>query len=98
MKKLFAIMLATLMIFCLCACKKDAGDEKKLIPEKQAIDAALNHAGYSIQDVRDIHIHMSKHEDTTVYAIYFTGGDEHFSIVVDGYSGEILDIDVPHGH
>lgn len=98
MKKLFAIMLAALMVFGLCACKEEPKDEQILITEQQAIDAALNHACYSIQDVRDIHVHMSKHEDTTVYAIYFTGGDEHFSIVVDGYSGEILDIDVPHGH
>lgn len=98
MKKLIAILLAALMVFGLCACKEEPKDEKTLITEKQAIDAALNHAGYSIQDVTNIHVHMGQHEGTTVYAIYFTGGDQSYSIVVDGYSSEILDIDIPHGH
>lgn len=99
MKKLLAIVLATLMVFALCACKDDhKHEEKTLIIEKEAIDAALNHAGYKIQEVTDIHVHMSTHEDTPVYAVYFTFGNQSNSIVVDGYTAEILDIDVPHGH
>lgn len=94
MKKLLAIMLAVLMVLSLCACQ----EEKELISEKEAMDAALAHAGYKIQDVTNIHVHKSNYKDTVVYSIYFSHGTDSYSLVVDGYSAEILDIDIPHGH
>ena len=99
MKKLFAIMLAALLVLSLWACKEEPKDEEKvLITQDQAIDAALNHAGYSRDDVTSIHVHMGQHEGTTIYSIHFTGGDQSHTVVVDGYTSQILDIDDPHGH
>lgn len=94
MKKLFAVLLVALMVLGLCACQ----EKKELISEKEAIDAALEHAGYNIQDVTDIHVHKSDYEETTVYSIYFSHSGKSYSLVVDGYSSEILDIEIPHGH
>lgn len=99
MRKLFVVLLAALLVLSLCACKEEPkGEEKVLITQERAIDAALNHEGYSRNDVSSIHVHMGSHEGTTIYSIHFTGGDESYTVVVDGYTGQILDIKDPHGH
>lgn len=101
-KRILSVLLAGLLALSLWACKSEtpntSGDAKTLITQDEAIQAALDHAGYSKADVTGIHVHMGQADGTTIYSIHFTGGDQSYSIVVDAFSGQILELDDPHGH
>ena len=87
MKKLFAVLLAAVMVLSvLTAC----GD--KAISAEKAQEIALEAAGLDAKDADDIHTHVTTYENTPCYNIHITVDGAEYSFNISS-AGEVLSAD-----
>jgi len=92
LRVLAVLVLSLLMIGLLSACKEEAtkpGKSTAVTPEK-AQEIALNHAGFSQEDVLDIHTHSISYEGVPCYSIHINVEGAEYEYVVAISTGEIL--------
>ena len=89
---LTVLVLSLLMIGLLSACKEEAPKPNKSasVTEEQAQQIALDHAGFSEEDVLDIHTHSIFYEDLPSYSIHINVEGAEYEYVIAISTGEIL--------
>ena len=86
MKKLFAALLAVMMLLSVLA---GCGDKNKL-PSVEDLEAvAVEDAGLTDADVYDVHTHMITYEEKPAYNIHITTPDAEYQYYFDA-RGEML--------
>lgn len=88
MKRVLSIILIAVFVFSLSAC---AGDAK--ITADEALEIALEEAGLSSDDVRNVENRLERDDGVLIYEIDFDAGDTEYSYDVDARTGAIVDRD-----
>ncbi len=112
MKKIFAIILSSLLICTLAACDIDISTDKgdkpqdgivtestdqnnsstatdKLLTREEAIEIALDHAGFKENEVVNLTAELDKDISISEWEIEFDKGGYEYSYDIDAASGEI---------
>lgn len=82
---LFVLILALVSAACGCA----FGGQKK-IGKDVALQAALEHAGLTADQVKDIDVEFERSIGSSWYEVDFESGRVEYDYKVDAFSGEIL--------
>ena len=90
MKRLiFMTVLVTSLLLCGCAVSK----ETPALTADQALDIALEYAGVSRTDIRDLENTLDRDHGKLVYEIDFDVGNNEYSYDVDANTGNISDVE-----
>lgn len=86
-KRIFVIVaLAVLALSMFAACT----EETAVVTEDKAIQIALEDAGCEAKNVTGLHVHTGTEGKIPVYQIHFSHGEDDFTYVISGLTGEIL--------
>ena len=87
LKKAVLMVLVLALVVSVCGC---AFGGNRRIGKKAALQAALDHAGLTSNQVTDIEIEFEKTLSSAWYEVDFESGRTDYDYRVDAYSGEIL--------
>ena len=87
-----AVLVLSLLMVCLLAACKEAPKASKTttVTEEQAQQIALDHAGFTQEDVLDIHTHSISYEGLPSYSIHINVEGMEYEYVIAIGTGEIL--------
>ena len=81
-----ALLLVVAMVFTLCAaCKSD-----KLHTDEEAQKAAVEAAGFTLEQVSDLHTHFNIEDGTPQFQIHFNHNGQEYEYLIHGRTGEVL--------
>lgn len=87
-KRIIAVlMLAVLALSMLAGC---AEEEVQTITKQEAMQIALEDAGFEVTAVSGIHAHEGEQNGAPVYEIHFSVGETEYTYLIHGQTGEIL--------
>ncbi len=88
MKKLLAIILSAIFVLSLCAC----GSRPSLSAD-DALDIALNQAGVTRENIRNLKNRLEWDDGIRIYEIDFDSGTNEYSFDVNAETGAIVERD-----
>lgn len=86
-KKTVLLVLAVVLAIAVCGC---ALGGKKMIGKEAALQVALEDAGFTSEEVRDIDIELDRTLTSARYEVDFEAGRTEYEYKIDAYTGEIL--------
>ena len=86
MKKLSVLLVALILVLALSACGSS-------INREEALDIALEKAGVTKTDIRDLEIELDHERGKKVWEIDFDHGDLEYSYDIDAESGAITEVE-----
>ena len=87
LQKSVLLVLAFALAIAVCGC---ALGGKKMIGKDAAFQAALEDAGLTSEEVRDIDIELDRTLASARYEVDFEAGRTEYEYRIDAYTGEIL--------
>lgn len=90
MKKILSFITAFIFVLMLSSC---AGDVKPELSADEALDIALEQAGVTRADIRDLENNLDTENGVLVYEIDFEAGNTEYSYDVNATTGEITERD-----
>ena len=87
LQKSVLLVLAFALAIAVCGC---ALGGKKMIGKDAAFQAALEDAGLTSEEVRDIDIELDRTLTSARYEVDFEAGRTEYEYRIDAYTGEIL--------
>lgn len=86
-KRIITLALLAALALCLfAACTQ----ESSVVTEGKAIQIALEDAKCEAKDVIGLHVHTITHGNVPAFQIHFSHGQDDFTYVISGLTGEIL--------
>ena len=86
-KKTVLLVLAVVLAIAVCGC---ALGGKKMIGKDAALQVALEDAGLTSEEVRDVDIELDSTLTSRRYEVDFEAGRTEYEYKIDAYTGEIL--------
>ena len=86
-KKTVLLVLAVVLAISVCGC---ALGGKKMIGKDAALQVALEDAGLTSEEVRDVDIELDRTLTSRRYEVDFEAGRTEYEYKIDAYTGEIL--------
>lgn len=86
-KKTVLLVLAVVFAIAVCGC---ALGGKKMIGKDAALQVALEDAGLTSEEVRDVDIELDRTLTSRRYEVDFEAGRTEYEYRIDAYTGEIL--------
>lgn len=86
-KKTVLLVLAVVLAIAVCGCA--LGGEKR-IGKDAALQVALEDAGLTSEEVRDVDIELDRTLTSRRYEVDFEAGRTEYEYKIDAYTGEIL--------
>ena len=86
-KRIITLALVAVLGLCLFAACAQASS---VVTEDKAIQIALKDAGCEAKNVAGLHVHTITHEKVPAFQIHFSHGEDDFTYVISGLTGEIL--------
>ena len=86
-KKTVLLVLAVVLAIAVCGC---ALGGKKMIGKDAALQVALEDAGLTSEEVRDVDIELDRTLTSRRYEVDFEAGRTEYEYRIDAYTGEIL--------
>ena len=86
-KKTVLLVLAVVLAIAVCGC---ALGGKKMIGKDAALQVALEDAGLTSEEVRDVDIELDRALTSRRYEVDFEAGRTEYEYRIDAYTGEIL--------
>ena len=86
-KKTVLLVLAVVLAIAVCGC---ALGGKKIIGKDAALQVALEDAGLTSEEVRDVDIELDRTLTSRRYEVDFEAGRTEYEYTIDAYTGEIL--------
>ncbi len=86
-KKTVLLVLAVVLAIAVCGC---ALGGKKMIGKDAALQVALEDAGLTSEEVRDVDIELDRTLTSRRYEVDFEAGRTEYEYKIDAYTGEIL--------
>ena len=80
------LILAALGLCLFAACTQ----ESNVVTQEKAIQIALQDAGCEAKDVTGLHVHTITQDKAPAYQIHFSHGEDDFTYVIHGLTGQIL--------
>lgn len=82
-----ALLLVVVMVFSLCAA---CGSDNDLLTDEEAQKAAVEAAGFTMEQVTDLHTHFNIENGTPQFQIHFNHGGEEYEYLIHGRTGEVI--------
>ena len=89
-KTVLLLVLAVVLAIAVCGC---ALGGKKMIGKDAALQAALEDAGLTSEEVRDVDIELDRTLTSRRYEVNFEAGRTEYEYRINAYTGEILSAD-----
>ena len=86
-KKTVLLVLAVVLAIAVCGC---ALGGKKMIGKDAALQVALEDAGLTSEEVRDVDIELDRTLTSRRYEVNFEAGRTEYEYRINAYTGEIL--------
>ena len=93
MKKVFAMILVLIMVFCVLA-----GCGKSFLDTADAEKVALQDMGIKAKDADSIHTHGSESENGPVYSVHVEYDGQTYEYIIQAIDGKILSSGIVEGH
>ena len=103
MKRLLALLLSVLFVLALSSCginiiedKDDMrlqSDTSVTVSRDRAIELALNDAGFTREEVRDLEAELDRERGGTYWEVDFEAGGYEYSYDIDSVTGEVVKAD-----
>ena len=100
MKKLTAILIAVVLLVSIAGCAKSeetAGNptpsNPQLLTKAKAQDIALEQAGFTADQVAQIHTEYEVKDSTPLYKVEFHQGEYEYAYIIHAETGEVLSWD-----
>lgn len=91
-KRIFSLVLVSLLLVALLAACAESEDKtpSEGITQQKACQIAVEAAGHELTEVTGLHAHEGDQNGATIYEIHFSCGEESYTYVIHGETGEIL--------
>ena len=88
MKKFLALILSVIFVLGLCACAN-----RPALSADEALDIALNQAGVTRENIRNLENRLEWDDGIRIYEIDFDSGASEYSFDVNAETGAIVERD-----
>ena len=103
MKRIFILLLAVVLTFSLSACgnigRRDNDgmispvDNEEMISRDRAIELALDNAGVTLEEVRDLEAELDRERGGVFWEVDFESGGYEYSYDIDSKTGEVTKVE-----